>query len=135
MLLVGRSDKDFHKKQVAVDKGLECVRVTGLPGSIRFNPIVSTLAALALWAFVLYAVLDDQSTTVFGEWKTYVTQKFTWLYILSQDSAAIMSSISWRVLGSYRRGCCVADQDYWIVFLVPLVYYYGEMKLGKDSVK
>ncbi|CAJ1344666.1 unnamed protein product, partial [Effrenium voratum] len=48
-------------------------------------------------------VLDDQSTT---EWKTYVTQKFTWLYILSQD--------------------------YWIVFLVPLVYYYGEMKLGKD---
>ncbi|CAJ1429441.1 unnamed protein product [Effrenium voratum] len=97
------ADKEYEKGYGSGPQGTREVNLC----SIRFNPIVSILAALALWAFVLYAVLDDQSTTVFGEWKSYVTQKFTWLYILSQD--------------------------YWIVFLVPLVYYYGEMKLGKDD--
>ena len=23
-------------------------------------------------------------------------------------------------------------QDYWLLYLFPLVYYYGDMKLGKD---
>jgi len=75
--------------------------------SIRFNPLVSILAAIWLWGFVIYAVTDEDSSVVFGEWKTYVTDKFTWLYIISQD--------------------------YWLVYLFPLVYYYGDMKLGKDD--
>ncbi|CAE7583152.1 unnamed protein product [Symbiodinium natans] len=76
-------------------------------GSIRFNPVVSLLAAVCLWGFVLYAVLDPEASTVFGEWQSYVTKKFTWLYIVSQD--------------------------YWIVYLFPLCYYYGDMKLGQDD--
>ena len=32
-----------------------------------------------MWGFVLYAVLDPDSSTVFGEWKTGVTDMFTWL--------------------------------------------------------
>lgn len=41
-----------------------------------------------MWGFVLYAVLDPDSSTVFGEWKTGVTDMFTWLYIISQECFA-----------------------------------------------
>lgn len=75
--------------------------------SIRFNPTVSALAALCLWGFVAYAVLDENSSTVFSAWMSWVTDKFTWFYIISQD--------------------------YWLLYLFPLVYYYGDMKLGKDD--
>jgi len=75
--------------------------------SIRFNPVVSLLAAGVLWGFVLYAVLDDEAVTVFGEWQSWVTSTFTWLYIVSQD--------------------------YWLFYLFPLCYYYGDMKLGQDD--
>lgn len=46
--------------------------------------MVSLLAAGVLWGFVLYAVLDDEAVTVFGEWQSWVTSTFTWLYIVSQ---------------------------------------------------
>ncbi|CAK9056793.1 unnamed protein product [Durusdinium trenchii] len=75
--------------------------------SIRFNPFVSFFSAVCLWCFVLYAVLDPESDAVFGEWKNWVTSTFTWLYI--------------------------GSQDYWLLYLFPLVYYYGDMKLGKDD--
>jgi len=74
---------------------------------IRFNPVVSFLAAAVLWGFVIYAVMDEEASTVFGEWQTWVTDKFTWLYIISQD--------------------------YWLFYLFPLCYYYGDMKLGQDD--
>ena len=59
-------------------------RASVCQGSIRFNPVVSLLAAGVLWGFVLYAVLDDEAVTVFGEWQSWVTSTFTWLYIVSQ---------------------------------------------------
>ena len=46
--------------------------------------MVSILAAAVLWGFVIYAVVDPEASTVFGEWQSYVTNKFTWLYIVSQ---------------------------------------------------
>lgn len=53
--------------------------------SMSFNPLVSFFAAACLWGFVIYAVVDPESDVVFGEWKSWVTDTFTWLYILSQE--------------------------------------------------
>ena len=58
-------------------------------GSVRFNPVVSFLSAVCLWGFVIYCVTDDESNDVFGEWKTWVTNTFTWLYIGSQDIVCV----------------------------------------------
>ena len=41
------------------------------------------------------------------------------LLVLAVDEMSIMS-------------CPRIDQDYWMLYLFPLVYYYGDMKLGKD---
>ena len=65
-----------------------------------------------------YCVLEEDSNTTFGDWKTWVTEKFTWLYIISQE-----------IFPCNPRAC---NQDYWLLYLFPLVYYYGDMKLGQE---
>lgn len=73
---------------------------------------------MLLWSFVAYCVLEEDSDTTFGDWKTWVTEEFTWLYIISQEI--------------FRSSCRPCDQDYWLLYLFPLVYYYGDMKLGQE---
>ena len=46
---------------------------------------MSFWAAVVLWGFVIFCVVYEDSNTVFGEWQTWVTDKFTWLYIISQE--------------------------------------------------
>ena len=96
-------------------------------GSIRFNPVVSLLAAGVLWGFVLYAVLDDEAVTVFGEWQSWVTSTFTWLYIVSQALPIPAPCVSAPEPDARKHG----SQDYWLFYLFPLCYYYGDMKLGQ----
>jgi choline-glycine betaine transporter len=73
-----------------------------------FNPVVTIGAAVMLWGFVIKVSVDQEgSMESFGEWKSWVTQSFTWLYI--------------------------GSQDYWLLFLAPLCYYYGHVKLGRDD--
>jgi len=72
------------------------------------NPVVSILGALALWALVIGTTVNSEDAVDdFTTGKTWVTDIFTWLYI--------------------------ASQDYWLFYLVPLCYYYGHVKLGKDD--
>jgi len=77
-------------------------------GSATSNPVVTIFGALALWGLVIGTTLnEEQALEDFKDGKSWVTQTFTWLYI--------------------------ASQDYWLFFLIPLVYYYGHVKLGKDD--
>mmetsp|Transcript_51847 Transcript_51847/g.160872 ORF Transcript_51847/g.160872 Transcript_51847/m.160872 type:complete len:792 (+) Transcript_51847:68-2443(+) len=72
------------------------------------NPIVSILSALALWGFVIYVSVDSENAKAnLKEGQTWVTTTFTWLYI--------------------------GSQAYWLLWLIPLSYYYGHVKLGKDN--
>jgi len=73
-----------------------------------FNPVVSVAAALLLWGFVIYVSADsDNAVLILKEGQAWVSTTFTWFYI--------------------------ASQDYWLLFLLPLTYYYGHVKLGKDD--
>jgi len=84
--------------------GIRELRVGGAP----FNPVVTILAALALWGLVIATTLnEEQAVEDFKDGQRWVTRTFTWLYI--------------------------ASQDYWLAFLIPLCYYYGHVKLGKDD--
>eukprot|EP00933_Yihiella_yeosuensis_P072197 TRINITY_DN80523_c0_g1_i1.p1 TRINITY_DN80523_c0_g1~~TRINITY_DN80523_c0_g1_i1.p1 ORF type:complete len:845 (-),score=145.11 TRINITY_DN80523_c0_g1_i1:92-2626(-) len=79
-------------------------------GNCFLNPVVSLGAAIALWSFVIKVYVDqEQSLEDFQKAQSWVTATFTWLYIISQD--------------------------YWMAFLVPLVYYYGHVKLGHEDEK
>lgn len=74
----------------------------------RCNPIVSILSGLLLWGFVIWVSVDpENSKAALGEGQSWVTTCFTWLYI--------------------------ASQDFWLFWLIPLVYYYGHVKLGRDD--
>jgi len=73
-----------------------------------FNPVVTFGGAIALWLFVALCLLEpEDSKQSFSDGKAWVAKWFTWLYI--------------------------ASQDYWLLFMVPLGYYYGHVKLGKDD--
>merc|ERR550532_1111309 len=72
------------------------------------NPVVSVCAAIGLWVFVIGVTGDeDQALKDFKEAQTWVTSTFTWLYI--------------------------ASQDWWLFYLIPLCYYYGHVKMGRDD--
>jgi choline-glycine betaine transporter len=80
-----------------------------------FNPVVSIGGALLLWLFVIWSIVDsdpddpNNALAKLSAGKTWVTATWTWLYIASQDG--------------------------WVIFLIPLVYYYGDVKLGKAKDK
>ena len=76
--------------------------------SIDLNPVVSIISGLVIWAFVIWCVVDtDRASDGMKDAKRWITDKFTWLYI--------------------------GTQDVWFVFLL-IVYFskYSKMKLGKD---
>ena len=53
-------------------------------GEIRFNPVVSALAILLIWSFVAVCV-TYQEDVPFSDWRRWIVEKFTWMYIGSQD--------------------------------------------------
>ena len=79
--------------------------------SVRLNPVVSLFSALIIWAFVVWCVLKAKAANEdMTEWRRWITLKFTWLYIGTQDA--------------------------WALFIVVLYFSkYSKMKLGKSYEK
>ena len=78
---------------------------------IRLNPVVTLISALVIWGFVVCCVLKPEfAKEQMAEWKSWITQTFTWMYIGTQDA--------------------------WAVFIIALYFSkYGTMKLGKPDEK
>ena len=85
---------------------------------LRFNWVVSLLASAILWVFIIVVLTakdNAQGINValleFNDtWQAWITQNFTWFYILTQDV--------------------------WCVFVVYIAFSkYGKIKLGKDDEK
>lgn len=79
--------------------------------NIRLNPVVSVVSALIIWGFVAWCMIEpDVANKHMGEWKKWITESFTWMYIGTQDA--------------------------WAVFIIALYFSkYGKMKLGKPDEK
>ena len=79
--------------------------------NIRLNPVVSFVSAFIIWSFVVWCITEPEvANTKMGEWKTWITHTFTWMYIGTQDA--------------------------WAVFIIVLYFSkYGNMKLGKPDEK
>ena len=79
------------------------------PFQINLNPVVSIISAIIIWGLMIWSIVDtERASNEMGKGKRWITEKFTWLYIITQDA--------------------------WFLFLI-IVYFskYGNMKLGKDD--
>ena len=76
---------------------------------LRFNPLVSLLSACIIWGFVAWCMVkSDAANEEMGKWKIWITEKFTWMYI--------------------------GTQDIWAVIIIMLYFSkYSNMKLGRDD--
>eukprot|EP00929_Paragymnodinium_shiwhaense_P015593 TRINITY_DN1236_c0_g2_i4.p1 TRINITY_DN1236_c0_g2~~TRINITY_DN1236_c0_g2_i4.p1 ORF type:complete len:857 (+),score=202.27 TRINITY_DN1236_c0_g2_i4:83-2572(+) len=112
------AERDFEEKgNTMYEKGYGAgpygSREVTLFKGFHFNPVVTILGAICLWAFVIWCAVDSDpkdetnALSILGDGQSWVTSTWTWLYI--------------------------ASQDYWLLYLIPLVYYYGDVKLGKDD--
>jgi len=80
-----------------------------LIGQLRFNPIVSVCSIVLIWAFVAICIVYQENVP-FIAWKGFIVDKFTWLYI--------------------------GSQDLWAVFAIILYFSkYADLKLGKPGDK
>lgn len=79
--------------------------------NIRFNPVVSILSAVIIWAFVIWCSIEAESAeNEMLKWMKWITHTCTWLYI--------------------------GSQDVWAIFIIVLYFSkYGNMKLGKPADK
>jgi len=71
--------------------------------------VTSLLASVVLWGFIIWAMAGGSTTqSEVGDWQSWVTINFTWLYI--------------------------GTQDVWFVFVLGLMFTkYRHIKLGKDD--
>ena len=53
-------------------------------GEMRFNPVVSLFAIIAIWGFVAVCMIEKENVP-FSQWKEWIVRNFTWLYIGSTD--------------------------------------------------
>ena len=51
-----------------------------LIGEIRYNPIVSYMAIVLIWGFVIWCSIQGENVP-FSSWKKWVVDNFTWFYI------------------------------------------------------
>ena len=80
------------------------------PFHVNLNPVVTVISASVVWGLVIWGMLADTDNVseYMAEGKSWITEKFTWLYIGTQDA--------------------------WFLFIV-VVYFskYGKMRLGRDD--
>jgi len=78
--------------------------------NLNLNPVVFITSAVLLWGFVIACCIwpDEMHYQLRGT-QEWVTDVWTWLYILSQNV--------------------------WIVVLMYVLVFYGDLKLGKDDEK
>ena len=79
--------------------------------NLRFNPAVTIISAVMIWGFVAWCMIKaEAANSTMKEWKLWITETFTWMYI--------------------------GTQDVWALFIVVLYFSkYGKMKLGKPDDK
>ena len=74
-------------------------------GTLRFNPIVSFFSILLIWSFVVVCIVYQENVP-FYDWRTFIVDKFSWLY--------------------------VGGMNIWGIFVVMLYFSkYSNIKLGK----
>ena len=72
------------------------------------NPFTMFLSIVLVWAFVIWAVVDPNASTIMGGWQSGITQSFTWLYMITQQV--------------------------WVLFIIILYFSpYAHMKMGKPE--
>lgn len=83
----------------------------GFAFNIRLNPVVSLFSAFIIWAFVVWCILKAKAANEeMVRWREWITLKFTWLYI--------------------------GTQDVWALFVIVLyLSKYSKLKLGKPHEK
>ena len=93
----------------ATRKSCRTFKATIGPFELNFNPVVTLVSAAVIWGFVIWGIVDtDEASDDLGKAKRWITDKFTWLYI--------------------------GTQDVWFLFII-VVYFskYSKIKLGKDD--
>jgi len=78
---------------------------------VEFNPVVTIVSAVIIWAFVFYCLRwTDQAKDAIPTWKNWITLTWTWLYI----------------------GC----EDIWTIFILFILFSkYSNVKLGRPNDK
>ena len=60
------------------------------PLRLSFNPVVTGISLAAILGFAVWAmVMPSEAAAEFSNWKAWVGNEFTWLYIGSQDAWAV----------------------------------------------
>ncbi|XP_066928343.1 probable glycine betaine transporter isoform X2 [Clytia hemisphaerica] len=105
--------KSRNVERLAHDQMNRCHHVSFKIGplSFYFNPITTIVSAAIIWIFVILCVVyPDGANDFMKDVKTWVTEKWTWLYVVTQDV--------------------------WAVFIIALYFSkYSNLKLGKDDEK
>uniref|UniRef100_A0A7M5V6T2 Uncharacterized protein n=1 Tax=Clytia hemisphaerica TaxID=252671 RepID=A0A7M5V6T2_9CNID len=100
-------------EQLAIDQMNRCHHVSFKlgPFSFYFNPVTTFLSAAIIWLFViLVVVFPSEADDLMADVKDWITDKWTWLY--------------------------VGTQDVWAFFIIALYFSkYSNMRLGKDDEK
>lgn len=82
--------------------------IPGLKDPVMFNPAVTFIGLVTLWAFTIYCVVDpDEAQGTLGTWFSSVIDQFTWFYIVANPVLTF--------------------------FIVWVAYRYGHIKLGKEE--
>ena len=55
-----------------------------LIGEIRYNPVVTFLAMIVIWAFVIWCSIEKENVP-FDAWTAWIVDNFTWFYVGSTD--------------------------------------------------
>ena len=69
-----------------------------------FNPISTITAAIIVWGIIVWALIDHSSIGYFNEAQRWITNKCTWMYIVTQTA--------------------------WAIFLIVVYFKFGHLKLG-----
>ena len=68
--------------------------------TIYLNPFTTIVSAAIIWAFVIYCVAEKQkANNNLRELRIWITEKWTWLYVGTQDVWAIF--IFWLYFSKY----------------------------------
>ena len=68
--------------------------------TIYLNPLTTIVSAAIIWAFVIYCVAKKQeANNNLRELRIWITEKWTWLYVGTQDVWAIF--IFWLYFSKY----------------------------------
>ena len=54
-------------------------------GEIRFNPIVTFLSLIVIWAFVIWCSIAKEDVP-FDAWTSWIVGNFTWFYVGSTQA-------------------------------------------------